>query len=196
MPQVPEIQSLSVPTGYHSQEVALFVGMLDDQLRLLTEDTRGLTVEQLAWQPAPGMNTIGMLLAHIAIVEVFWTSWTLEGLDRDKIRYRELLGIVREDDGMPMPEGAGPPAILIGKDLAYFDGLLARARAHMREVAMKLTDTDLTRRVDKLSLTGQKRIIELRWTLYHLFEHFSGHYNQILLLEHAHKAGLHVHTHS
>ena len=108
MPQVPEIQSLSVPTGYHSQEVALFVGMLDDQLRLLTEDTRGLTVEQLAWQPAPGMNTIGMLLAHIAIVEVFWTSWTL----------------------------------------------------------------------------------------YHLFEHFSGHYNQILLLEHAHKAGLHVHTHS
>ena len=35
--------------------------------RALIADTRGLTPEALGWQPAPGMNTIGMLLAHCLV---------------------------------------------------------------------------------------------------------------------------------
>jgi hypothetical protein len=196
MAQDPEYLHVPIPAGCRSREVALFLGMMDDQLRLLTEGTRGLTVEQLGWQPAPGMNTIGMLLAHIAVVEVFWTDYVLEGLDRDQVRFREIIGLVRADAGMPLPEGAAPPAILAGKDLAFFDSALARARGHLRVVASKLSDADLTRRLDRPTPAGQKRVIDVRWGLYHLFEHFSGHYNQILLLKHAHQAGLHVHTHS
>ena len=65
-------------SGFRSREVGLFVAQMDDQSRRMTADTRGLTAEQLAWQSALGMNTIGMLLAHIAVVEVFWTRLVLE----------------------------------------------------------------------------------------------------------------------
>ena len=48
------------------------MAQMDDQSRRLTEHTRGATADELAWQPAPGLQTIGMLLAHIAVVEVYW----------------------------------------------------------------------------------------------------------------------------
>jgi hypothetical protein len=62
---------LEMPAGFRSKEAASCFAQLDDQSARLTEDTRQLTPEAIAWQPAPGMNTIGMLLAHIAIVEAF-----------------------------------------------------------------------------------------------------------------------------
>ena len=40
--------------------------------KLLAKDLKDITPAELQWQLRPGMNTIGMLLAHLAIVEVFW----------------------------------------------------------------------------------------------------------------------------
>jgi hypothetical protein len=193
MAQPRDLSALPLPSGYRSTEVASFIAQLDDQTSRLTEDTRGLSVAELAWQPAPGMNTIGMLLAHNALVEVWWTGFVLEDLGRDEVRFEEILGSGGDDDGMPMAEGAKPPAALAGRNLAFYDDLLARARAHLKQVAAQLTDADLTRTLQKTSLKGTMRTIEFRWTLYHMLEHFAGHYGQILLLKHAHKAGLHVH---
>ena len=184
MAQPTRLSLLELPNGYQSNEVSSFIAQLDDQTRRLTEDTRGLTREALAWQPAPGMNTIGMLLAHIAIVEVYWTGLVLEGLERDQIRYHELIGIGSDDDGMPQPPAGKPPAVLAGRDLAYFDDLIARGRAQLKQVAAGLSDSDLVRTVHRVSMSGQPRELELRWTLYHLLEHFAGHYGQILLLKH------------
>jgi len=193
MAEIQELHTVPIPTGYRSSEAASFVSQLDDQTRRLMEDTRGLTPDQMSWQPAPGMNTIGMLLAHIATVEVWWTSYVLEGVDREKVRFEEILGITGDDDGMPLEEGARPPAILDGRDLPFFDDLLDRARTHLKQVAAQLGDDDLTRTLPRPTLKGKMRIIELRWALYHMLEHFAGHYGQILLLKHAHEAGLHVH---
>src|SRR5216117_674563 len=87
----PDRSILEIPSEYRSKEVASCLAQMDDQLRLLTEDTRDITPEELEWQPKPGMNTIGMLLAHNAIVEVFWT---LIALKRDEKPMAEpVLGI-------------------------------------------------------------------------------------------------------
>ena len=165
-----------------SRELDLFLAQLDDQTRRLTEDTRGTTRAALEWQPAPGMNTIGMLLAHLAIVEVHWMQ--VGPLGRSPSRTDETLGISVDDDGMPLAPRGRPPKGLAGRTLKFYDGLLARARRYTREIAATLTDADLDREVTRTRRDGKIQVVNLRWVFYHVLEHFAGHYGQILLLRH------------
>src|SRR5262245_3661332 len=176
MPEL--IQRILTPTpGIASRLAGLFLWQLDDQSRRLTEDTRGATPDELAWQPAPGMNTIGMLLAHIAAVEVGWMRAAVLGLDRDSI---EVLPIGKGAIDMPLPTGALAPAALVGRDLAFYDDLLARARAFTRETIAPLTDADLERRFRTPATWEPDRGREFEgtigWALYHVLEHEAGHY--------------------
>jgi uncharacterized damage-inducible protein DinB len=180
MPEM-ERETLTIPAGHRSPVVALFVAQLDDQARLLLRDTRALRPADLAWQPARGMNTIGMLLAHIAIVEVFWIQ--VAGL-APRNDMTGVLGIHEDDDGMPLASGGRPPALLRGRDIAFYADLLSRARAHTRRAVAELTDADLDREVTRQRRDGTHESFDLRWILYHLLEHFAGHYGQILLLAH------------
>jgi len=172
---------LTVPSS-PSRELDLFLAQLDDQTRRLTEDTRGLTRTALEWQPALGMNTIGMLLAHLAIVEVHWMQ--VGPLGRSPSRTDETLGITVDDDGMPLPPRGRPPKGLAGRTLKYYDDLIARARSYTREVSATLTDADLDREVTRTRRDGKVQVLNLRWVFYHVLEHFAGHYGQILLLRH------------
>ena len=178
--------------GFQSREVGLFIAQMDDQSRRLTADTRGLDADALGWQMTPGLNTIGMLLAHIAIVEVFWTRLVLE--DRPlPFEAHDVLGISLDDDGMPLPADARPPAVLAGSELGFFDDLHARARAHTKRVASAVGDADLEREVVREHPNPETRepragrIVTPRWTLYHMLEHEAGHYGQINLLRHHHR---------
>jgi len=180
--------SIAIPTGYKSTEVASFIAQMDDQLKRQSAQTRKLTAADLEWQPAPGMNTIGMLMAHQAIVEVFWTGIGIEDQQRAEIHYREILGISSDDDGMPIAEGAAPPAALAGKDLAFYDDLLKRAREHLKRVASGVKDSDLTLIRQRTRPDGELREVEVRWVIYHMLEHFAGHFGQILVLQHARQA--------
>ena len=165
-----------------SRELDLFLAQLDDQSRRLTQDTRGLTRAALEWQPAPGMNTIGMLLAHLAIVEVFWMQ--VGPLGQTSTSSTETLGITMDDDGMPLPARGRPPKVLAGRTLKYYDDLIARARRHSRKVAAALNDADLDREITRKRRDGKVQVLNLRWVFYHVLEHFAGHYGQILLLRH------------
>jgi hypothetical protein len=180
MPTV-DREVLVMPTGFASREAASFIAQLDDQSTRLRADTRGLTPEALAWQPAPGMNTIGMLLAHNAIVEVFWTRISIGQYD---YKIDEVLGIGMDDDGMPLAEGGMPPATLSGKDLAFYDDLLARARSYARKTIAGFTDADIEREIERTRRDGVIHQTTVRWILYHMVEHFAGHYGQINLLAH------------
>ncbi len=173
------------PAGCRSPEAGSFIAQLDDQRARLAEDARHLTAEALAWQPAPGMNTIGMLLAHIAIVEVYWTQ--VGPLRLSTFETESVLGIGLDDDGMPLPEGGRPPAALIGRELAYFDDLLARARTYGKAAIATLTDTDLERQITRKRRDGTVTVHNMRWILYHMVEHFAGHYGQINLLAHQYR---------
>lgn len=169
-----------------TREVALFMAQLDDQSRNLRADTRAMTRPELAWQPAPGMNTIGMLLAHLAVVEVGWMQ--VGPLRLPSPNTRATLGIDRDDVGMPLDGHGRPPRALAGRTLAFYDRLLARARAHTRKVAATLRDADLEPEFKRTRRDGIRQVLNDRWVFYHVLEHFAGHYGQILLLRHQFRA--------
>lgn len=180
--------ALVVPTGYASQEVATFIAHLDDLLKRQHDQTRKLTPADLEWQAAPGMNTIGMLMAHQSIIEVAWTGMAIEDLQRDQVRLKEVLGIGVKDDGMPLPEDGAPPAGLAGKDLAFYDGLLTRSREYLKRVAVGVKDSDLTIIRPRTRPNGEPRELEVRWMIHFLAGHFAHHSGQIALLQHARQA--------
>src|SRR5881396_3815576 len=97
-----ETYILEPAEGMKSSLVGLFLAQLDDLNKNLADDARGATAEELAWQPAPGMNTIGMLLAHIALVEVGWIGAAAVGLDFFKI---DELPVKWADSGIPLAAG-------------------------------------------------------------------------------------------
>jgi uncharacterized damage-inducible protein DinB len=183
----PNRYSIEPAAGFRSREVALFLAQLDDQSRRLAEDTRALTPAALEWQPAAGQNTMGMLLAHVAFWEVFWTRMVLEGRPLP-FEVRDVLGIDRAEIGTPLPADGRPPAALVGRDIAWFHNLLARARAHTREIARGLDEADLEREVIRQRPDGSQNAITVRWALYHMLEHLAGHYGQVNLMRHLQRA--------
>lgn len=172
--------------GFKSREAGLFLAQLDDQLERLREATRGLTPEDLMWQPAPGMNTIGMLLAHLAVVEVWWTAIVIEEHPADPTIdiVRPVLGIGADDDGLPLAEDAPPFPLLNGKDLAFYDDLLDKGRAYFKRVVKDRPEEDMERTFQRKRPDGEIRERNVRWYYYHVLEHFAGHFGQILLMKH------------
>lgn len=173
---------LATPGGFASREVARFLAQMDEQRRALLDGLGGLTAADLEWQMHPGMNTIGMLLAHIAYAENHLTQVGLEGKATSDTR--TAIGISEDEEGMPLASDAPPSPALAGRDLVWFDGLLERARLHTRRVAQTLTDVDLAREVRRPRPDGTQRIFNLGWVFYHLLEHEAGHRGQINLLQH------------
>jgi len=187
MPQLIQ-RILESKPGSASRQAGLFLWQLDDQSRRLGEDTRRATVAELTWQPRPGMNTIGMLLAHIAAVEVGWMRAAVHGTDRDSV---QVLGISKREIGMPLAPGALGPEALADRELSWFDALLARAREHTRAAVAPLTDADLERRFRTPASWepgGTEFEGTIGWALYHILEHEAGHYGQINLLRHQYRA--------
>ncbi len=175
-------REIKVPRGYDPKtqtKVGLFAAQLDDQLKKLKESVAGLTVEQLEWQQRPGMNTIGMLLAHQALVEVWWINvapagipWEPEG----KQVIRKICGF--EDDGMPLPPDGTHPEYLRGYTIDKYLEAITRARRSAHREMKTWRDRDL----DKLYKLNKRQYSRM-WTLYHVLEHFAGHIGQILILK-------------
>jgi uncharacterized damage-inducible protein DinB len=178
-------RTLQVPPGYDAvanPRVASFAAQLDDQLALLKKNTSGLGVPHLEWQPHRGVNTVGMLLAHLAIVDVWWISVVPQGLtsgpEADAV-FQKTIGIGMDDDGMPTGPDGGHPATLAGKHLSHYLRMIDAARAATHGVLRTWRDADLP-----TTFTHRDRTISREWTVYHVLEHFCGHYGQILLLMH------------
>ncbi len=181
-------EKIVLAEGFACSEAASFVAQLDMLTSSMWEDVSNATSEELEWQPAPGMNTIGMLLAHIAIVEVFWIDFGVRGMERDKTTEEEVLQIGGDDDGMPLEAGGPPPATLKGKDIGFYDVLLVKARAHTHDVAAKLADADFEREFQRTYRNTPGVVTHnVRWVFYHMLEHLAGHYGQILMLRHMYK---------
>jgi len=178
-------RSIRLPRGYKSVEAASFLAQFDALSGSLWQDLAGITAAELAWQPRRGTNTIGMLLSHMAIVEVYWMLRATSGYTDAALR--RVLGIGVDDDGMPVPAGGGPPATLKGWKLADFRALEEKARAFARRRARALTPADLDRKFRADRRNGERRRYNVRWTLYHLLEHYAGHYGQVLLLRHLYR---------
>jgi len=173
------------PTPGRSKAAMAWAAHLDDQTKLLAHDLKDIQPAELQWQLRPGMNTIGMLLAHLAIVEVFWLH-VAEGHATEE-NMRKCLGIGTDDDGMPLGPGGRPPKGLNGRTFKYYLKLIQRARTHTKKHAARFRDADLARSILRTRRNGQRQRTSLRWILYHVAEHFSGHYGQVLLLRHLYR---------
>ncbi len=189
MPLPPARNVLRIPRGYRSAEAASFVAQLDELTASLAADLRGLSARELEWQPAPGRNSIGMLLAHCAIVEVAWVAGP--GSEETEIDFERLLGVGRDDDGMPAAPDARHPRTLRGWRLPDYLALLKRARGLVRRTAKRWTPAEFERPITR-RWRSQNRIqhYNRRWILHHLLEHLAGHYGQMLLLVQLRKCGV------
>jgi uncharacterized damage-inducible protein DinB len=175
----------ALPPGFLSERAALMMWQMDEQRRGLVADTRGLTPELLEWQHAPGMNSIGMLLAHIAYAEAHLVQIGVRG---EPVGHaQDVVGITEEEEGLPLAPDAPPSPALRGKDLAFYDGMLERARAETRRAAAVLTDADLERKVFRARPDGTQRVFDVGWVLYHILEHEAGHRAQVNLMKHLYR---------
>ncbi|MEW6050373.1 MAG: DinB family protein [Candidatus Zixiibacteriota bacterium] len=178
-------RKLTAPEGYdmsRQRMVALFAAQLDDRSQKLKENLAGLTIEQLQWQPHPGVNTIGMLLAHLAVSEVYWLNvapaeMRLEPEGDNLIL--NTIGIRMDDDGLPLASDARHSATLRGKSLTDYFGMLDKARRASHATMQKWNDADLDTAYKLRDFT-----VTRAWTVYHILEHTAGHYGQMLLLKH------------
>ncbi|SYZ72490.1 hypothetical protein TRIP_C20605 [Candidatus Zixiibacteriota bacterium] len=176
-------RELKIARGYNPKtqaKIGLFAAQLDDQLTRLKKIVADLTVEQLQWQLRPGMNTIGMLLAHLSVVEVWWIKiapaempWEPKG----KALLQKTCGI--EDDGLPLPADGVHPSYLQGFTIDKYFQVLARGRRSIHTEMKKWHDRDL----DKFYKLGEEHMTRT-WTLYHVLEHFCSHLGQIQILKH------------
>lgn len=185
MPRALPSRVLQIPTGWPSREAGSFVKQLDFLSARRHSDLNGITAAELAWQPQAGANTIGMLLAHIAISEVFWlllanNAWTPAGL-------KAILGIGVDDDGIPRPTGARAPRNLAGRSLTWYRGLQQRARAFTTKTLRAMPPSGMQRVIEVKRANGTVVKVNSRWVLFHVIEHEAGHSGQILLLRHLYR---------
>jgi uncharacterized damage-inducible protein DinB len=160
--------------------VAFLAASLDDQTRRIRTSVQDLPVEILEWQEAPERNTVGMLLAHMAVAEAWWIQAGAKGIgDREEISgiLRAVIGIEAQDDGMPLPAGGTHPEVLRGKSAADYLALLDRARVATHAVLRSWSDAELD-----TAIPLRERSVTPGWILYHVLEHTVAHYGQILLL--------------
>ena len=184
---MPNISPQIVPApGFKCSDAATYFTQMQDQTDRLMKAIADITPPELEWQPAPKMNTIGMLLAHLAGAEVAWAMRGLEGYQAsnldDLIKRLEDLGF--PDDGVGFDAGDAPPAYFAGKDLAYFREYLNRAREYWRNAASKITCEQMKTELSETIWNGTERIYTPRWVMYHILVHFPGHASQIYMLRH------------
>ena len=183
------LETLIVPEpGFASPTAALKLAEIADLHAKLERAIRELSPEALAWQPAPGSNTIGMLVAHIALNEVHLGQVGLRG-ERDG-HVMDVIGIGPDDDGLPIEDfGGRPPAALDGKPAVFFLDLLARALTHTRDAARPLRETTLGEEIVRPPRPdGSVRVFDRRWILHHMVEHAAHHLGQVNTLRRQWKA--------
>lgn len=176
-------KTLPIPEGYAPEDaaaVALLAAELDEQLRVLAKRLAGADVAALEWQLRPGVNTTGMLLAHLAVSEAYWFHAVFQGKvgrAEEDPAVRAVLGIGMADDGMPLAPDGGHPASLGGWTLADYLALLGRARAATHATLGTWRDGDLQRTVET-----EEGPLSRAWIAFHVADHFAHHAGQIALL--------------
>ena len=139
----------------------IFVGYLE-RLQALHHDIRqamaGLPTEALDWAPAPGANSIAVLIAHTAGAERHW------------IGERAGRRTVQRDRASEFAVKAQDAATLA----ALLDESLALAAGVLEELAVE----DLTRPAGRWAQTHE---VDAAWALWHALEHTAQHSGHIQL---------------
>jgi uncharacterized damage-inducible protein DinB len=133
----------------------------------------GLTPAELLWKPHSKSNSVGMLLLHIAAVEL---DFMVRDIARQEVDPRLSADLLMEE------VGAGPTLPDPGEQaLEWFVDKLDRSRDITRRVLLTLSDADLAgwRGADR---PGFHYELQVSWILAHLIQHEAAHRGQIQML--------------
>ena len=84
-----------------------------------------------------------------------------------------------EDDGLPLAADGVHPDYLKGYTIDRYLAILDKGRRLIHRAMKQWKDKDL----EKYFIAGKIQLSRT-WTLYHVLEHFSNHFGQILLIKH------------
>jgi uncharacterized damage-inducible protein DinB len=134
----------------------------------------GLSPSELVWRPHSRSNSIGMLLLHIAAVEL---DWMVRDVGRQQIDPRLAQHLLLEDAGSSPT--LGDPG---EQPLEWFVDKLDETRDITRRILGTLTEADLTswRGADR---PGVHYELQVGWILAHLIQHEAAHRGQIQMLK-------------
>ncbi len=166
------------PAAFEPVVSRFAAGLVDQHRQLVTALRR--EGPDLEWQPAPGRNSIGMLLAHVAVAEVWWLDVSARGVPEGAeavARVHARLGIGPDDDGMPLEPGGSHAPALSDWSLERYVELLGRAQACTVECLASWRDDEL----DDPVRVGARSVTK-GWILYHVLEHLAQHVGQVGLL--------------
>lgn len=126
----------------------------------MTDGTRSLSEEQLAWTAPNHKNSIGYLLAHIAEAEYWWV--TIVALKKES----------SDDYSSDRFEKKMPSEAIF----SLLDEYLAETKSFLES-----HDSDDW---DKISykVPGRDKSVSLRWLAWHVVEHQARHRGQIFML--------------
>ena len=181
--------TLAPAPGFASKEAGRMFAQVEDQTSRLLDAISDVTPDELEWQPALRMNSIGMLLAHLAGAEVGWAMrgfYGYQASDLDEF-IKKIEGLGFPDDGNGFQHGDGVPDYQKGKDLAFFVERMNRARAYWRDGASKITDEQMGREIRELVWDGTYRMYTPRWVMHHIHLHGPHHGGQIMMLRHMYR---------
>lgn len=176
--------NLSLPPSFKFESqrfIGYMAANLDRGLEQLEDQVRDLRTEQLEWQIKRGRNSIGMLLAHIAVAEAYWINVPHPTEDRsaqaDSL-VQAAIYVRPQADGMPISPRGHHPDALRGWSLSQYLDLLRRARNATLRHLESWSDDDL----ETSWVLGESKV-QILWILHHVLSHQAHHTGQITLLK-------------
>lgn len=166
-----------IETGAGKHELADYlIGILHDARATTFRYIRGITQQELDWQPYPGWNTVGALLAHIIAGDYFFKLYFIDGREMTPEEEKALL------PGLDLGEHV---AQLKGKTPEYYEAELTKSFEHIKAAVQQLSKEQLLER--RYDIYDKVNGSDLAWTLYHNAEDEVHHRGQISILRKLYK---------
>lgn len=145
------------------------LGIMEDARVTTLQQVFGISTQQLHWQYAPGWNSIGALLSHIAAIEHYF-----------RIEFVEKRSLTEDENRRWLPAldmGEHLPKLITGDPLEKYVDELQESRALMVDALRSLSFETFVDRMDAYDGSN------LAWALYHMSEDEIHHRGQISIIK-------------
>ena len=157
------------PLPGYEPEVGLLLGMLEESRGRTKERLADLTDAELAWTPAPGFNSVGTILYHLALIEADWLfAGVLEQAFPPEAVALFPEGVRDEEGRLTIARGESLRA-----SVARLDAVRAMVLASFR--GMSLAEFRRVRSLPDYDVTPE-------YVLHHLMQHEAEHRGEIGML--------------